>query len=114
MNAKISVLIIFVEAIIYLLLYNLHDCTFKIGLKEQKTQELAPFGKFVTEVPIFAAANIFFSWIWYSYGRTGFCSELFWKHELNIRSSHWSSSVKKVFLKIVQISQENTFAEVSF
>ena len=34
MNAKISVLIIFVEAIIYLLLYNLHDCTFKIGLKE--------------------------------------------------------------------------------
>ena len=29
MNAKISVLIIFVEAIIYLLLYNLHDCTFK-------------------------------------------------------------------------------------
>ena len=61
MNAKISVLIIFVEAIIYLLLYNLHDCTFKIGLKEQKTQELAPFGKFVTEVPIFAATNIFFS-----------------------------------------------------
>ena len=60
MNAKISVLIIFVEAIIYLLLYNLHDCTFKIGLKEQKTQELAPFGKFVTEVPIFAQ-QIFFS-----------------------------------------------------
>ena len=28
-NAKISVLVICVEAIIYLLLYNLHDCTFK-------------------------------------------------------------------------------------
>ena len=28
MNAKISVLVICVEAIIYLLLYNLHDCTF--------------------------------------------------------------------------------------
>ena len=29
MNAKISVLVICVEAIIYLLLYNLHDCIFK-------------------------------------------------------------------------------------
>ena len=28
MNAKISVIVICVEAIIYLLLYNLHDCTF--------------------------------------------------------------------------------------
>ena len=30
MNAKISEFIICVEAIIYLLLYNLHDCNFKI------------------------------------------------------------------------------------
>ena len=29
MNVKISVFVISVEAIIYLLLYNLHDCTFK-------------------------------------------------------------------------------------
>ena len=29
MNAKISVLVIYVETIIYLLLYNLHDCAFK-------------------------------------------------------------------------------------
>ena len=29
MNAKISVFVICVEAIIYLLLYNLQDCTFK-------------------------------------------------------------------------------------
>ena len=28
MNAKISVFVICVEEIIYLLLYNLHDCTF--------------------------------------------------------------------------------------
>ena len=28
MNAKISVFVSCVEAIIYLLLYNLHDCTF--------------------------------------------------------------------------------------
>ena len=30
MNAKISVFVICVEAIICLLLHNLHDCTFKI------------------------------------------------------------------------------------
>ena len=30
MNAKISVFVICVQAIIYLLLYNLHDCTFKV------------------------------------------------------------------------------------
>ena len=29
MNVKISLFIICVEVIIYLLLYNLHDCTFK-------------------------------------------------------------------------------------
>ena len=29
MNAKIPVFVICVEAIIYLLSYNLHDCTFK-------------------------------------------------------------------------------------
>ena len=28
MNAKNSVFVIFIEAIIYLSLYNLHDCTF--------------------------------------------------------------------------------------
>ena len=32
MNAKISVFVIFVKAIIYLLLYNLHDCAFN-GVK---------------------------------------------------------------------------------
>ena len=31
-NAKISVFLICVEAIIYLLLYNFHDCTFKFSL----------------------------------------------------------------------------------
>ena len=29
MNAKISVFVICIEVIIYLLLHNLHDCTFK-------------------------------------------------------------------------------------
>ena len=32
MNAKISVLVICVEAIIYLLLYDMYDCTFKVLL----------------------------------------------------------------------------------
>ena len=46
--------------------------------------------------------------------RTGFCSGLLWKQELNLRSRHWSCSVKKVFLENLQISQENTCVEVSF
>ena len=29
MNAEISVFVIFAETILYLLLYNLYDCTFK-------------------------------------------------------------------------------------
>ena len=33
MNAKIPVFVIRVEAIICLLLYNLHDCTFNIDKK---------------------------------------------------------------------------------
>ena len=33
MNAKISLFIICVEAIIYLLLYNLHECAFKYDKK---------------------------------------------------------------------------------
>ena len=45
MNAKISVFVTCVEAIIYLLLYDLHDCSFKeyinkptktLGHREQK------------------------------------------------------------------------------
>ena len=31
MNAKLSELVIYVEMIIYLLLYNFHKCTFKSG-----------------------------------------------------------------------------------
>ena len=32
MNLKISIFVICVEAIIYLLLHNLHDCTFNISI----------------------------------------------------------------------------------
>ena len=44
--------------------------------------------------------------------RTGFCSGLLWKYELNLRSSQ-SCSVKKLFLENLQIAQENTCVEVS-
>ena len=67
---------------------------------------------------IFAAANTFFqvNLVFIADRSTGFCSELLLlrKHDLNLRSSNWSSSVKKVFLEILQISQENTCVEVSF
>ena len=36
MNVNISVFVICVEAVIYLLLYNLHDCTFKKSNFKQK------------------------------------------------------------------------------
>ena len=34
MNVKISVFVIFIEEIIYFLLYNLHDCTFNKWARE--------------------------------------------------------------------------------
>ena len=40
MNAKISVFAICVEVIIYLLLHNLHDCTFKHMLESNKGNQL--------------------------------------------------------------------------
>ena len=36
MNAKILMFVIFVEGIIYLLLYDLHDCTLKKKTKKKK------------------------------------------------------------------------------
>ena len=40
MNAQISMLVVCVEKIIYLLLYNLHDCTFKISALKKKRNTL--------------------------------------------------------------------------
>ena len=39
MNAKISVFVICAEVMIYLLLYNLHDCTFKRFLCKDKSSQ---------------------------------------------------------------------------
>ena len=65
---------------------------------------------------IFAVANTFFqlNLVFIADSCTGFCLGLLWKHELYLRSSHWSCSVKKVFLEILQISQENTCVKASF
>ena len=38
MNAKISMFVICVEAIIHLLLNNLHDCSFNFGFNRVKTK----------------------------------------------------------------------------
>ena len=43
MNARISVFISCVEAIIYLLLYNLHDCTFKCDFCMAQTNQILLF-----------------------------------------------------------------------
>ena len=45
---------------------------------------------------IFVAANTFplLNKVFLADSRTGFCSGLLWKHELNLRSSHWSCSIK--------------------
>ena len=40
MNAKISMFVICIEAIIYLLLHNFHGCTFKINKKDTCIKEL--------------------------------------------------------------------------
>ena len=42
----------------------------------------------------------------YCYSHTGLCSELLRNHELNVRSSHWNSYVKKVFIETLQVSQK--------
>ena len=59
---------------------------------------------------IFVVANTFFqlNLVFIADSRTDFYSWVPRKHELNLRSSHWSHFVKKVFLEIWQIVQENT------
>ena len=62
---------------------------------------------------IFAAANTFFqlNLVFTADSRTDFCSGLPWKHELNLRNSHWNCSVEKGVLRIFLISQGNTCVE---
>ena len=56
MNAKTSVFVICIEEIIYLLLYNFHDCTFKGGNYKRvwcSYQSLRPQQKIIENVKIF-------------------------------------------------------------
>ena len=55
----------------------------------------------LNEVLIIATANNFFqlNLVFIAYSRTGFCSGILWKYELNVRSSHWSCSLKNGVLK---------------
>ena len=55
---------------------------------------------------IFAAENTFFqpNLLFIGDSRTGFCSEVLRKQELNLKSSHWNSFVKKkVFLEFLRL-----------
>ena len=64
----------------------------------------------------FVAANTFLwlNMVFIADSCTAFCSRPLWKHECNLRSSHWICSVKKVFLENFQISHENNCVDVSF
>ena len=53
MNAKISMLVICVEAIIYLLLYNMHDRTFKLS---NSIRHLLAF--FILKIDVICVAKI--------------------------------------------------------
>ena len=65
---------------------------------------------------IFVAENTFLqlNFVFIADNCTNFCPRLLWKHELNLRSSHWSCSVKKAVFRNFQIAQVNTYAEVTF
>ena len=62
MKVKVSVLVICFEAIIYLLLYNLHDCTFnklQTLLIFQKSIFLLPVSKcLLTDIPLMASKMV--------------------------------------------------------
>ena len=58
MNVKIPVFVICVEAIIYLLLYNLHDCTFKFCICHKlKTIVPASAKIFITTLAVILTLN---------------------------------------------------------
>ena len=59
MNAKISVFVICVEAIIYWLLYHLHDCTFKTTYHYQ---HITAAGKVFCCPEIFLQIFVVLSW----------------------------------------------------
>ena len=74
------------------------------GLLSQNTSGGCPW--------IFAAASTFFqlNLVFIGDSRIGFCPRLLWKDKLNLRSSYWSSSVKKGILRnSVNFSEKQAF-----
>ena len=65
---------------------------------------------------IFVAGNTFFqlNLVFIADSHACFRPKLLWTHELNVRGSHQNSSVKKLFLEILLVSQQDNFVEVSF
>ena len=65
----------------------------------------------LTEVLIFWTANTFsqLNLVFIVDSRTGFRSRIFWKYKLNVRSSHWSFSVKNGVLKYFANFTGNTW-----
>ena len=57
MNVKISEFVICVEVIIYLLLHNLHDCTFN---HENADLYIKPFLQFLLPIDMESLACVFF------------------------------------------------------
>ena len=101
-------------------------CSSKFSNIHKKTPVLEPllikFQVFFYRTPTVTVSGflkeeiLFFSRIWYLLLTITpvFVPNSFQEKELNLKSSCWSCSVKKVFLDIWQVSQENTCAEVSF
>ena len=57
---KISVFVICAKAIIYLLLYNLHDCTFKAVIKfNHKKMQLYNYQDIIYQYIVYARKKIF-------------------------------------------------------
>ena len=66
----------------------------KEALSNNKVTELLLQNTYGACFWIFVTANTFFllNMVFIADSHTGFCSGLLWKHELNLRSSHWSCS----------------------
>ena len=60
MNGKLSVFVICIDAIIYMLLYNFHDCTFKIFIPHQKLNDVILSVSYLTGLMWKAAAFTYF------------------------------------------------------
>ena len=85
-------------------------------LSNNNVADLLLQNTYVGSVWVFVAGNLFLQLImvFIADSRTGFCCGFLRKHILNLRSNHWSCSVKRMFLEHLQISQENDCVKAPF